>query len=436
MVLGMLDESLRPLSVLDDPGAQRQIIDEVIEAINREFDSAVLRSPAELEQDKVRSRVHVLVNKAYRQRGVVPSPQEHASLTDEISRRVLGLGFLDLLLPPARTDLTEITVYSSGLIQVMPKGSVRWENFPLQVEASEVWRIITLLLGSQSKAINEATPSVHGRLPATSHNPGGGRIKVLHPVIAPGNGYPSVNIRLYEQKPVHPEWLLERGLMNAEMMEFLGSAVRDGKRILITGGTRTGKTTLLSALCNYLPEGWRIVKIEDPAEIWIDRATVQTIESRPVPPGSEVPPYTLADGVDDAMRMSPDYLIVGEVRDGRAALAMFRALLTGHSGASTFHADSPREAFRRLATIMGADENVRPHEAAQVIADSLDLLVQIRLRREVRRVTEIVQIGRVAHGQMVRFRKLCQFDDHSPEEKPNWIKAGIGDDARLERNGG
>ena len=277
-----------------------------------------------------------------------------------------------LLLPPARTDLTEITVYSSGLIQVMPKGSVRWETIPLKVEASEVWRILTLLLGSQSKAINEATPSVHGRLPATPHNPGGGRIKVLHPVIAPGDGYPSVNIRLYEQKPVHPEWLLERGLMSDEMMEFLGSAVRDGKRILITGGTRTGKTTLLSALCNYLPEGWRIVKIEDPAEIWIDRATVQTIESRPVPPGSEVPPYTLADGVDDAMRMSPDYLIVGEVRDGRAALAMFRALLTGHSGASTFHANSPREAFRRLATIMGADENVRPHEAAQVIADSLD----------------------------------------------------------------
>ncbi len=436
MVLGMLDESLYPISVLSDPAVQRQIIDEVIEAINREFDSVVLRSPAEPEQDKVRSRVHVLVNKSYRQRGAVPSVQEHTSLTDEISRRVLGLGFLDLLLPPARMDLTEITVYSSGLIQVMPKGSVRWENFPLQVEASEVWRILTLLLGSQSKAINEATPSVHGRLPATPHNPGGGRIKVLHPVIAPGNGYPSVNIRLYEQKPVHPEWLLERGLMSEDMMAFLGAAIQDGKRLLITGGTRTGKTTLLSALCNYLPHGWRIVKIEDPAEIWIDRPTVQTIESRPVPPGSEVPPYTLADGVDDAMRMSPDYLIVGEVRDGRAALAMFRALLTGHSGACTFHANSPREAFRRLATIMGADENVRPHEAAQVIADSLDLLVQIGLRQEVRRVTEIVQIIRIAHGQMVRFRRLWQFDERSSAKDPHWIKTGLESDNSLRSKGG
>jgi pilus assembly protein CpaF len=342
-------------------------------------------------------------------------------MTGEIARRVLGLGFLDLLLPPARTDLSEITVYSSGLIQIMPKGSVRWETINMQVDASEVWRIITLLLGGQSKALNEATPSVNARLPASHYNPGGGRIKVLHPVIAPGDGYPSVNIRLYEQKPVHPDWLLERGLMTPEMMEFLGMAIRDGRRLLITGGTRTGKTTLLSALCNYLPKGWRIVKIEDPAEIWIDRETVQTIEARPVPPGSEVPPYTLADGVDDAMRMSPDYLVVGEVRDGRAAMAMFRALLTGHSGACTFHADSPREAFRRLATIMGADEGVRPHEATQVIADSIDLLVQIGLRQEVRRVTEIVQVSRIAQGQRVRFRRLWRYDDNSLQAVPCWI---------------
>lgn len=422
MVLSMLDESAQPLRVLDDRDIQRQIIDEVIEAINREFDSSILRSPEETDREKVKSRIHVLAGKAHRLRGIVPSAQDHNNLTEEITRRVLGLGFLDLLLPPARYDLTEITIYSSGLVQVMPKGSVRWETVDLQVEASEVWRVITLLLGSQSKALNEATPSVNARLTVTRHNPGGGRIKALHPVIAPGDGYPSINIRLYEQKPVLPEWLLERGLMTPEIMDFLGAAVKSGQRLLITGGTRTGKTTLLSALCNYLPRGWRIVKIEDPAEIWIDRPTVQTVEARPVPPGSEVPPYTLADGVDDAMRMSPDYLIVGEVRDGRAAMAMFRAMLTGHSGACTFHADSPREAFRRLATIMGADEGMRPHEAAQVMADSLDILVQIGLRHEVRRVTEIVRINRITQGQKVRYDHLWRFDESSSPGEPRWIQ--------------
>ena len=422
MVLGLLEENIHTLKTLNDQNIELQIIDEVIEAINREFDSSALRSTNQESQGKVKSRIHVLVGKSYRQHGHYPSTQDHNKMTDEIARRVLGLGFLDLFLPPARTDLSEITIYSTGLVQVMPKGSVRWETVDLQVDVSEVWRIITLLLGSQSKALNEATPSVNARLPATHFNPGGGRIKVLHPVIVPGKGYPSVNIRLYEQKPVHPDWLLERGLMPPEMMEYLGSAIRDGRRILITGGTRTGKTTLLSALCNYLPEGWRIVKIEDPAEIWIDRVTVQTIEARPVPPGSEVPPYTLADGVDDAMRMAPDYLIVGEVRDGKAALAMFRALLTGHSGACTFHADSPREAFRRLATIMGADEGIRPHEAAQVMADSIDLLVQISIRHEVRRVTEIVQVSRITQKQMVRFRQLWRYDDSSLPDEPHWIR--------------
>ena len=91
------------------------------------------------------------------------------------------------------------------------------------------------------------------------HNPGGGRIKALHPVIVPPGRNPSINIRLYEQKPVKSEWLLERGMMSSEMMEVFRQAMEKGARILISGGTRTGKTMLLSALCNFLPSIWRIV---------------------------------------------------------------------------------------------------------------------------------------------------------------------------------
>ena len=160
---------------------------------------------------------------AFRAASLPPPLAEQSALADEIARRVMGLGFLDLLLPPARTDLSEIAIYSSGLIQVMKKGSVRWEDAGLEVDAAEVWRVLNLVLGPQSRAANEATPSVNAKLPATRHNPGGGRVKVLHPVIAPGKGYPSVNIRLFEQKPVRPEWLLERGMMSPEMMAFLGT---------------------------------------------------------------------------------------------------------------------------------------------------------------------------------------------------------------------
>jgi pilus assembly protein CpaF len=125
-------------------------------------------------------------------------------------------------------------------------------------------------------------------------------------------------------------------MMNSEMIDTLQKAMAQGRRILISGGTRTGKTTSLSALCNFLPPAWRIVKIEDPEEIWFDCPTVQTVDARPQAMGTDVKPYTLADEVDDAMRKSPDYLVIGEVRDGMAAMSLFRALMTGHNGACTF----------------------------------------------------------------------------------------------------
>jgi len=138
----------------------------------------------------------------------------------------------------------------------------------------------------------------------------------------------------------------------------------------------------------------------------------------------EVRPYTLADGVDDAMRMSPDYLIIGEVRDGRAAMSLFRALMTGHSGACTFHADSPREAVRRLATVMGADSGVRPLEANQMIADGIDVLVQIGIRHEVRRVLAVSNITRDLAGGEVLFKPIFQYVETSSDEQPVWEHVG------------
>ena len=406
-LLGLYNsDTLTALPALD---VRNEVINEVIDQVNQEFPPATLQAPTEEDRKKIAERVMSLIGMALRRRSARPGFQYETDLAEELTRRLIGLGFLDLLLPPARTDLSEICVYSSGLVQVMRKGSVRWETIDLRPDPGEIWRVLDRLMGPQNKTLNEANPSINAKLPPTPHNPGGGRIKALHPVIAPPGRNPSINIRLYEQKPVKPEWILEKGVMNADMMATLRMAMQSGCRILITGGTRTGKTTLLSAVCNFLPPGWRIVKIEDPEEIWIDRQTVQTVEARPQAVGTEVRPYTLADGVDDAMRMSPDYLIIGEVRDGKAAMSLFRALMTGHSGACTFHADSPREAARRLATVMGADSGVRPHEANQMIADAVDLLVQIGIRDEVRRVLAISNISLELNNGEVRFHPVFRF---------------------------
>ncbi|MBA4384402.1 MAG: CpaF family protein [Anaerolinea sp.] len=410
--------------IVFDEVSRSAVFNEVIDQINQEFQGAVLQSPSEIDRRRIRERVDALIAAALRKRNCRPGVQQEGILSEELTRRILGLGFLDMLLPPARTDISEITIYSSGLVQIMRKGSVRWETIDLRPEAGEIWRVLDRLIGPQNKTLNETNPSINAKLPATPHNPGGGRIKALHPVIAPPGRNPSINIRLYEQKPVRPEWLLEREVMNPEMMDILQQAMEKGYRILISGGTRTGKTTLLSALCNFLPQGWRIVKIEDPEEIWVDRPTVQTVEARPQAVGTDVKPYTLADGVDDAMRMSPDYLVIGEVRDGIAAMSLFRALMTGHSGACTFHADSPREAVRRLATVMGADAGVKPHEANQMISDAVDLLVQIGIRHEVRRVVAISNVAKDLKNGDVYFEPVYRYLEESLVAEPRWEMLG------------
>jgi pilus assembly protein CpaF len=407
-----------------DEALREVVANEVIDQINREFPVETLRSPSDSDRQRIQERINALVGVSFRRNNTYSGYQTDSALAAELGRRLMGLGFLDLLLPPARTDLSEICIYSSGLVQVMKKNSVRWETLPeLIPDPGEINRVLDRILGPQNKSLNEANPTVNAKLPTTPHNPGGGRVKALHPVIAPPGCNPSINIRLFEQKPVLPDWILDREMMSAEMMDLLQAAIEQGYRILITGGTRTGKTTLLSTLCNFLPSTWRIVKIEDPEEIWIDRPTVQTIEARPAALGTEIEPYTLANGVDDALRMSPDYLILGEVRDGHAGLSLFRAMMTGHSGACTFHADNPREAVRRLTTVLGADAGVSPSDALQLIAEAIDLLVQIGIRGEVRRVTVIANVVKELTNGDIRFEPIYLLDDPSPEGQPRWVKA-------------
>ena len=422
--LSMFDLSSAGTRPLDE-AAREAVANEVIDQVNREFATATLQNPSEAERQSIQERINAMVSQALRRRNANPGSMAEGALASELGRRLMGLGFLDLLLPPARLDISEVAVYSSGLVQVMKRGSIRWETVPdLQPDSSEIERVLDRLLGPQNKSLNETNPSINARLPRTRHNPGGGRVKALHRSIVPPGRNHGINIRLYEQKPVLPAWILERGVMDEAMMDMLRRAMEVGQRMLITGGTRTGKTTLLSALCNFLPQGWRIVKIEDPEEIWVDSPTVQTIEARPAAVGTELRPYTLADGVDDAMRMSPDYLIIGEVRDGQAALALFRAMMTGHSGSCTFHADTPREAGRRLATVMGADTGVHAREANQMLADAIDLLVQIGIRKEVRRVTAICRLAQELKNNDLDFEPLYRFDDSSPADAPRWEKLG------------
>lgn len=328
------------------------------------------------------------------------------ALLQQVVARVGGMGFLNELLPAPNYDpgLTEIALNPDGSLWVQRKGAQDFERLETRPGVQEVWRAVEALLAPMGRALTEAAPSVDAKL-FRIEGVGGARIKILHPNIAPGKGYPAINVRLFEPYPVRPEKLVEWNVAPAAVIRSLIEHVGRRLRLLVIGGTGTGKTTLLSALCNGIPRTARIVKVEDPEEIWLDHPNVVTIEARPQQVGSDVPPLTLTDGVRDAMRMAPRWLIVGEVRDGHAASALFNAQMSAHAGLSTYHAESPEDAVFRLALQMFHDEQVKMDAAKALFARAVDLVVQVEWQDERRLLTGVWEVDGLRGGE-VRFNPL------------------------------
>ena len=313
----------------------------------------------------------------------------HRQAAERLAARLSGLDFLDELIRSGA--YTDIKINADGRVWTRAKGAVNFRPQPdLNPDPVMVERMANALLSQQLKACTEATPSVDAKIPRGGPY-GGARIKVLHPVICGGRSH-HIDIRLFEPKPVDPQQILDWGMCPKPVLDFLLQAVREDRRIMISGGTGTGKTTLLSALLKALPPAACVVKIEDPEEIWLQHPNVETLERRPAPPGSATPPYEVDNAVDDAMRMSPSHLIVGEVRTGQAAFALFRALMSDHAGGTTFHAASAHDALGRLGLIMFADKGVAMHAGRQITLSAIDLIVQIGIRDGVRRILNIHEL--------------------------------------------
>ena len=148
-ILGLYDTATNGNNL--DESIRSEVFNEVIDLINHDFPTSVLQSPNETDRQRIRERVESQIAAALRKRNCRPGTLQEAAIAEELTRRILGLGFLDLLLPPARTDISEITIYSSGLLQIMRKGSVRWETIELRPEPGEIWRVLDRLIGPQTK---------------------------------------------------------------------------------------------------------------------------------------------------------------------------------------------------------------------------------------------------------------------------------------------
>jgi pilus assembly protein CpaF len=366
--------------------------------------------PAEILRDRARltsKAVSALAHAASYLGFIIPSDKQEV-LVQRIVARAGGLGFLNDLLPPSRDDLSEIALNPDGSLWLMQKGGCAFESSDIRPPQEEVWRTVEALLAPMGRALSEANPAVDARLPRTQDGLSGARIKILHPVLAPGKGYPAINVRLFEPSPVLPEQLVAWQVAPQTVIEEMVGLVAAKLRILVVGGTATGKTTLLSALARGIPDSARVVKIEYPEEIWLPHPNVVTIEARPSPPGSAVLPYRVQDGVDDSLRMAPDWLIVGEVRTGWTALSLFRAQMSDHPGLCTFHAEGAQAAVHRLAVIMFADAQVSMEAAREIFVQAVDLVVQVGWQEGKRRILGVWETQSDLEAGNVGFKKIYQ----------------------------
>ncbi len=366
-----------------------------------------------VKRDRLRLEVEArpVVIATLSRQGLITDPALQNSLVQRVVARIGGLGFIYPMLPGKDYDpgYSEIALNPDGSVWVQKQGAEYFEKLDLNPSLEEVWRAVESLLAPLGRSITESTPSVDAKLPR-SEGMGGARIKVIHPILAPGSGYPAINIRLFQARPVSPDLLIRGETAPPEVVEALLEHVADRLRVLVIGGTGTGKTTLLSALCSAIPKQARIVKIEDPEEIWLDHPNTVTLEARPSQVGSSVPAYTLQNGVDDAMRLAPRWLIVGEVRDGNAAFSLFRAQMSDHPGLSTTHAESPEATVKRIGLLMLQDRFVPREASREVFAEAVDLVIQVGWREGRRRILGVWEVAGAGGGE-VYFNPLYTFGE-------------------------
>ncbi|HEY7208331.1 MAG TPA: CpaF family protein, partial [Gaiellaceae bacterium] len=249
-------------------------------------------------------------------------------------------------------------------------------------------RIIDKIVSQVGRRVDEASPMVDARLPD------GSRVNAIIPPLALKG--PTVTIRKFSRDPYTMDDLISFGSLTPRAAQFLAACVKGKLNVLISGGTGSGKTTMLNAVSAFVPNDERIVTIEDAAELQLQQDHVITLESRPanIEGSGEI---RIRELVRNSLRMRPDRIIVGEVR-GPETLDMLQAMNTGHEGSlTTIHANSPRDALSRLETLVMTAGVELPHRAIrEQIASAFDLLVHInRLVDGSRRITHITEVLRM-----------------------------------------
>jgi len=310
------------------------------------------------------------------------TPEERARLIQDIEDDALGLGPLQRMLDDP--SITEIMVNSHERIYVERDG--RLTLSPMHFNSEEhLRRVIERIVGRVGRRIDETSPLVDARLLD------GSRVNAIIPPLAVHGS--SLTIRKFSDTPFEVTDLISFGTMTPAVANILKACVDARLNILVSGGTGTGKTTLLNVLSSFIPADQRIVTIEDAIELKLQQEHVVTLEARP-PNIEGAGEITIRDLVRNSLRMRPDRIVVGECRGGEA-LDMLQAMNTGHDGSiSTLHANSPRDAIARLETMtLMAGMDLPMRAIREQVASAVDLIIHItRMRDGSRRITAITEV--------------------------------------------
>jgi pilus assembly protein CpaF len=338
------------------------------------------------------------------------SPDDRAALASRVVRLAAGLGPLEPLFADA--DVDEVMVNGPDDVWVERRGRLERTDVSFDGEA-DLRHAIERILAPLGRRVDEASPLCDARLPD------GSRVNVVIPPLALSG--PVLTVRRFRRQGFSLDDLVGNGTLPDALADFLAERVESRASVLVSGGTGSGKTTLLNALSGAIPDGERIVTIEDAAELRLRQRHVVRLESRP-PNLEGRGEITIRRLVANALRMRPDRIVVGEVRGGEA-LDMLMALNTGHDGSlTTVHANSPEDALRRVETLALMAGVGLPHEAVrEQVAGALDLVVhQSRFADGRRRVASVAVVERFAGGAATR--ELYRLKDGRPVWRPRALE--------------
>jgi len=354
---------------------------------------------------EVRRTIEELFENILTEEKIVLSRPERRRLFEQIVAEILGLGPIEPLL--ADETITEVMVNGAKNIYVERGGKIFREQAAFESD-DHLMRIIDRIVAPLGRRIDESSPYVDARLPD------GSRVNAVIPPISLVG--PALTIRKFAKNPITVEQLIEYGTLTPESIEFLRACVVAKINMIISGGTGSGKTTLLNVLSQYIPADERIITIENAAELQLRQEHVVTLESRPpnIEGRGEV---TIQNLVVNSLRMRPDRIIVGEIRD-EAALDMLQAMNTGHDGSmTTAHSNSPRDTLSRIETMtLMAGMELPVRAIREQIASAIQLVVHLeRLRDGTRKVIHICDIQGM-EGDVITMADIFVFEQTGLED--------------------